>query len=53
MILKDKWIVVTGSAGFIGSHIIKELNQLGFEKILAVDDFNKSEKWKKPYSNGL
>lgn len=31
-------IVVTGAAGFIGSNIIKTLNQQGNEDILAVDD---------------
>lgn len=31
-------IVVTGAAGFIGSNIIKGLNQIGITDILAVDD---------------
>ena len=31
-------IVVTGSNGFIGSNLIKNLNALGFAEILAVDN---------------
>jgi len=31
-------IIVTGAAGFIGSNIIKSLNQLGHFNIVAVDD---------------
>lgn len=30
--------VVTGAAGFIGSNIVKALNQKGIRKIIAVDD---------------
>lgn len=43
---KDRWIVVTGAAGLIGSGIIKQLNEKGFTKIVAVDEFDDSEKWK-------
>jgi ADP-L-glycero-D-manno-heptose 6-epimerase len=32
-------IVVTGAAGFIGSCMVKSLNELGFENLLLVDDF--------------
>lgn len=38
-------IVVTGAAGFIGSNIIKELNNQGHTNILAVDDLKKGEKF--------
>lgn len=31
-------IVVTGAAGFIGSNLVKKLNQIGVKNILAVDD---------------
>ena len=31
-------IVVTGSNGFIGSNLIKGLNHLGINNIIAVDD---------------
>ena len=30
--------IVTGAAGFIGSNIVKELNNRGVEDIIAVDD---------------
>lgn len=40
------YIVVTGGAGFIGSNVIKRLNEIGEEKILVVDNLNSSEKWK-------
>lgn len=39
-------IVVTGAAGFIGSNIIKGLNQLGITDILAVDDLTDGRKYK-------
>jgi ADP-L-glycero-D-manno-heptose 6-epimerase len=37
-------IVVTGAAGFIGSYLIKRLNQDNFNAIIAVDKFNNEEK---------
>lgn len=33
-------IIVTGAAGFIGSRLIKKLNDEGFNAIVAVDDFS-------------
>lgn len=40
-------IIVTGGCGFIGTHIILELNRLGFDRnIIIVDDFKESTKWK-------
>lgn len=39
-------IVVTGAAGFIGSNIIKGLNQLGITDILAVDDLSDGKKYR-------
>jgi ADP-L-glycero-D-manno-heptose 6-epimerase len=38
-------IVVTGAAGFIGSHIIRGLNRIGRHDILAVDNLKQSEKF--------
>jgi ADP-L-glycero-D-manno-heptose 6-epimerase len=38
-------IIVTGAAGFIGSHIIQGLNRLGRTDILAVDNLQDSEKF--------
>jgi len=40
----QKLIIVTGGAGFIGSHLIKELNTLGREDILLVDDLSDPSK---------
>ncbi len=37
-------IIVTGGAGFIGSNIIRALNERGHEDILVVDNLDKSEK---------
>ncbi len=39
-------IIVTGGAGFIGSALIWELNRKGYDDILVVDNFAKTEKWK-------
>lgn len=42
----DQLIVVTGGAGFIGSGVIRHLNDKGMSNILIVDDLGKTEKWK-------
>ncbi|SUA24247.1 DP-heptose synthetase [Neisseria gonorrhoeae] len=39
-------IIVTGAAGFIGSNIVKALNQRGITDIVAVDNLTKGEKFK-------
>ncbi len=39
-------ILVTGAAGFIGSVIVKHLNDLGSENLLLCDHFEQGEKWK-------
>jgi ADP-L-glycero-D-manno-heptose 6-epimerase len=39
-------IIVTGAAGFIGSCLIKKLNQENFNSLIAVDKFNVSAKAK-------
>ncbi|WP_456324966.1 ADP-glyceromanno-heptose 6-epimerase [Desulfonauticus submarinus] len=38
--------IVTGGAGFIGSAFVWQLNQIGIDKILIVDNLSTSEKWK-------
>lgn len=38
-------IIVTGGAGFIGSVLIKQLNEAGVENILVIDRLEKDEKW--------
>lgn len=37
-------IVVTGAAGFISSCLVGELNKIGFNDLIVVDDFSKTEK---------
>ncbi|HRO43124.1 MAG TPA: NAD-dependent epimerase/dehydratase family protein, partial [Flavipsychrobacter sp.] len=39
-------IAITGAAGFIGSYLVGYLNQLGFEKLILVDDFSEKRKVK-------
>lgn len=37
-------IVITGAAGFIGSYLAGQLNQLGYRDLVLVDDFHKPGK---------
>ena len=39
-------LIVTGAAGFIGSCLVNELNQLGHEDLLLSDDFSQDKKTK-------
>lgn len=39
-------IIVTGGAGFIGSNIVKQLNDAGRTDILVADDLTQSDKYK-------
>ncbi len=41
---KDEVIVVTGAAGFIGSCLVAQLNSLGYEQLVLVDDFSDGKK---------
>jgi len=38
--------IVTGGAGFIGSCIVRTLNDMGVDDIIIVDDIASTEKWK-------
>ena len=40
------YTVVTGAAGFIGSHLVKALNARGEKDILAVDDLTQGDKFR-------
>ncbi|MFO1128792.1 MAG: ADP-glyceromanno-heptose 6-epimerase [Rhodospirillales bacterium] len=37
-------IIVTGGAGFIGSNLVRGLNELGIDRILIVDNLTRAEK---------
>jgi len=39
-------IIVTGGVGFIGSCVIRALNNLGYTNILIIDDLEMTDKWK-------
>ncbi len=40
------YYIVTGAAGFIGSNLVKALNERGENNIIAVDNLSKSDKFK-------
>ena len=40
------YIVVTGAAGFIGSNIVKALNERGVSDVIAVDDLTQGDKFR-------
>ncbi|HET7201689.1 MAG TPA: ADP-glyceromanno-heptose 6-epimerase [Burkholderiales bacterium] len=40
------YVVVTGAAGFIGSHLVRALNARGETRILAVDDLERGDKFR-------
>ena len=42
----DQLIIITGAAGFIGSGVVRYLNDKGYNNLLLVDDFERTEKWK-------
>jgi len=41
---KDRTIIVTGAAGFIGSYMTGYLNREGYENLILVDEFDEDEK---------
>ena len=43
---EDKLIIVTGGAGFIGSSVVRHLNNQNMNNILIVDDLGSDSKWK-------
>jgi ADP-L-glycero-D-manno-heptose 6-epimerase len=40
------YYVVTGAAGFIGSHLVRALNRRGIGNVLAVDNLTRAEKFR-------
>lgn len=45
-IFDDQLIVVTGAAGFIGSGVVRHLNDKGLTNLLLVDEIGTTKKWK-------
>jgi ADP-L-glycero-D-manno-heptose 6-epimerase len=43
---ENKYIIVTGAAGFIGSCMVAYLNEKGYDNLILVDDFGVEEKRK-------
>src|SRR5580658_1712521 len=39
-------LIVTGAAGFIGSNIVKALNERGEQRVIAVDNLTRADKFK-------
>ena len=42
---ESKMIIVTGGAGFIGSCMVRTLNDYGIEDIVIVDNIASTDKW--------
>lgn len=42
----DQLIVITGGAGFIGSGVVRYLNDMGMNNLVIVDELRCTEKWK-------
>lgn len=40
----DATIIITGAAGFIGSCMVQYLNELGYNHLILVDEFNRDDK---------
>ena len=43
---KNDLIILTGGAGFIGSCVLRTLNDEGYENIVVVDNIAATDKWK-------
>lgn len=45
-LFQDKYIVITGAAGMIGSGLVRFCNEAGLKNLILVDDLGMGEKWK-------
>lgn len=45
-IFDDELIVLTGGAGFIGSGVLRHLNDKGIDNVVVIDHLGETEKWK-------
>ena len=48
--MKNKIVLVTGSAGFIGGYVVEELLKKNF-KVIGVDNYSKYKKIRRSYEN--
>ena len=44
--MEKEIIIITGAAGFIGSSLVRHLNEKGLSNLLLVDDLKQGQKWK-------
>lgn len=44
--LGGEMLILTGGSGFIGSAVLRRLNEMGRDDIIIVDDLGKGEKWR-------
>lgn len=44
-IYDDQYIIITGAAGFIGTNVVRHLNERGLTNLILVDDLKHSIKW--------
>ncbi len=45
-IYDDQLIIITGALGFIGSAVVRQLNDQGYKNLILVDDIRTTSKWK-------